>query len=264
MIPSGRGDASAPRDGHPEASRQEKRFPVPSTHRFGLITPSPNTVQEQEFSAVLPECVSLHTARIRFKNIDVESLVSCVDQLEAESCKLADADVGVIVFAAMAPSMVKGKGYDRDLIRRMEAASGKPATTAATAFVDALKHLGKRRIAIAAPWSAAINDLMIAFMEAHDLQVVASEFAGFSHGSDLVRGGSQKAYELGRQADRQEAEAIIMPGGNWPAMDIIEQLEAELGKPVLTNNATSLWAGLRLLGIRDGLHGCGRLLRDHL
>ena len=94
--------------------------------------------------------------------------------------------------------------------------------------------------------------------------VVASEFAGFAHGSDLVRGGSQKAYELGRQADRQDAEVIIMPGGNWPAMDIIEQLETELGKPVLTNNATSLWAGLRLLGIHDGLQGCGRLLRDHL
>ena len=234
------------------------------THRFGLITPSPNTVQEPEFTEVLPPFVSLHTARLSFKSIDIETLISCVDQLETESHKLADADVGVIVFAAMAPSMVKGKGYDRELIRRMEDASGKPASTAATAFVEALKHLGVRNIAIGAPWSEAINRLMVSFMEAHDFKVVASEFAGFTHGADLVKGGSQSAYELGRRADRPEAEAIIMPGGNWPAMNIIETLERDLGKPVLTNNATSIWAGLRLLKLQQGIPGYGRLLRDHL
>jgi len=30
-------------------------------------------------------------------------------------------------------------------------------------------------------------------------------------------------------------------------MSIVERLERELGKPVLANNAVSLWAGLRLL-----------------
>ena len=78
--------------------------------------------------------------------------------LELESRKLADAGVDVIVFAATAPTLAKGKGYDRELIKRMEDASGKPATTAATAFVDALTQLGARKIAIgtpgARPWTS--------------------------------------------------------------------------------------------------------------
>ncbi len=41
-----------------------------------------------------------------------------------------------------------------------------------------------------------------------------------------------------------------MPGGNWASMPIVEQLENDLGKPVIANNAVSLWAGLRLLKIQ--------------
>ena len=55
-----------------------------------------------------------------------------------------------------------------------------------------------------------------------------------------------------------------MPGGNWPSMSVVERLEDELGKPVLANNAVSLWAGLRLLKRGDSIPGYGRLLRDHL
>jgi len=47
-------------------------------------------------------------------------------------------------------------------------------------------------------------------------------------------------------------------------MLVVERLESELGKPMLVNNAVSLWAGLRLIGRRDSIQGYGRLLREHL
>jgi maleate isomerase len=55
-----------------------------------------------------------------------------------------------------------------------------------------------------------------------------------------------------------------MPGGNWNAMPMIERLESELGKPVICNNAVSIWAGLRLLKRGDSIAGYGCLLREHL
>ena len=47
-------------------------------------------------------------------------------------------------------------------------------------------------------------------------------------------------------------------------MSVVERLERELGKPVLANNAVSLWAGLRLLRRTDSIPGYGLLLREHL
>ncbi len=237
---------------------------VKKTHRFGLVTPSSNTIQEPEFSAALPPSVSLHTARVAYRDITPQEQERCVLELESECRKLADAEVGAIVFAATAPTLAKGKGYDRELIKRMEDASGRPASTSATAFVDALTLLGVKRIAIGAPWSKTMDRPMIDFMEAHGFTVVHSEVVGFVSAAELGRVGPETAYELGRKTDRPDAEAIIMPGGNWSSMPIVERLENDVGKPVLVNNAVSLWAGLRLLKRTDSIPGYGRLLRDHL
>ena len=105
---------------------------------------------------------------------------------------------------------------------------------------------------------------MVEFMEASGFEVVHSEVVGFVASIDLGRVGPETAYELGRRADRSDADAIVMPGGNWASMPVVERLENELGKPVLVNNAVSLWAGLRLLKRNDSISGYGRLLRDHL
>lgn len=237
---------------------------VEKTHRFGLLTPSSNTVQEPEFSAALPPTVSLHTGRVAYRDITPQEQMRCVLELESECRKLADAEVDAIVFAATAPTLANGKGYDRELIKRMEDAAGRPATTAATAFVEALTRLNVTRIAIAAPWSKTMDKPMVRFMEASGFEVVHSEVAGYVAGVELGRSEPETAYALGRRADRPAAQALLMPGGNWPAMSIVERLERELGKPVLANNAVSLWAGLRLLKHGDRITGHGLLLREHL
>ena len=234
------------------------------THRFGLLTPSSNTTQEPEFFAALPSDVTLHTGRVAYRDITPEEQMRCVLELESESRKLADAEVDVIVFAATAPTLAQGKGYDRELIKRMEDAAGRPATTAATAFVDALTLIGAKRIAIGAPWSRTMDKPMVAFMQASGFDVVHSEVVGFVASIELGRAGPETAYELGLRTDRPDADAIIMPGGNWRCMSIVERLEQKVGKPVLSNNAVSLWAGLRMLGRADGIPGYGTLLRDHL
>jgi maleate isomerase len=237
---------------------------VRKTHRFGLLTPSSNTTQEPEFTAALPPSVSLHTGRVSYRDITPAEQDRCVLELESECRKLADAEVDVIVFAATAPTLAKGKGYDRELIKRMESASGRPATTAATAFVDALTKLGVRKIALGQPWSKTMEKPMVAFMVAHGFEIVHSETVGIVSGVALGRIGPDAAYDLGRKTDRAEAEAVVMPGGNWVAMPMIERLERDLGKPVLCNNAVSIWAGLRMLKRNDSIPGYGRLLRDHL
>src|SRR5256885_13290945 len=237
---------------------------VEKTHRFGLLTPSSNTVQEPEFSAALPAAVSLYTARVAYRDITPQEQMRCVRELENECRKLADAEVDVVVFAATAPTLANGKGYDRELIKRMEDAAGRPATTAATAFVEALARLGVETIAIGAPWSKTMDKPMVDFMEMSGFKVVHSEVIGFVASIELGRVGPERAYELGRRADRPDADAVIMPGGNWPAMSVVERLERELGKPVLANNAVSLWAGLRLLQRGDRIAGYGLLLREHL
>jgi maleate cis-trans isomerase len=75
---------------------------------------------------------------------------------------------------------------------------------------------------------------------------------------------AQTAYDLGRQADRPEADAIFLACGNWMTMDIIEALERDTGKPVLSTNSCALWAMLNILGGHTAVPSYGTLLNDHL
>ena len=125
--------------------------------RIGLLVPSSSSVQERDFSKALPEDVTLHVARMRLSNVEAESTLRIVQEIETESKKLADVDVDVIVFPATAPSSRNGIGYDEELIKRISAASGKPATTAATALLEALRVLSIKTIVLGAPWSAPVN-----------------------------------------------------------------------------------------------------------
>src|ERR1700726_2212785 len=220
--------------------------------RIGLLVPSSSSVQERDIGRALPDDITLHVARMRLSNVDAESTLRIVQEIETESQKLADVDVDVIIFPATAPSSRNGIGYDQELIKRISAASGKPATTASTALLEALHVLAVKHIALGAPWSASVNQSVAAFIEANGVKVLAQEALGLV--SNL---------EIGRLVNRPAADAVTLACGNWSTFGIIDRLERDLGKPVLTTNQVSLWHALKMMGMRP-LGGLGVLLREHL
>ena len=231
--------------------------------RIGLLLPSSSTAQEWDIGRALPDHITLHVARMRLNNVDADSTLRVVQEIETESRKLADVDVDVIILPATAPSSRNGPGYDRELIDRITAASGKPATTASTALLEALRTLAVKRIALGAPWSAAVNQSVTAFLEANGIAVLAQEAMGIVRNLDIGLLDAQTAFDVGRQVDRPDADAVMLACGNWSTFGIIDALEQSLGKPVVTTNQVSLWHALKMLGAGP-LDGPGLLLRQHL
>lgn len=230
--------------------------------RIGLLVPSSNTTVEPEFYRALPPAVTLHVARLFLTQIAPDEILSIVQDLETQSRGLASADVDVIVLGATAPSFLKGLGYDRELIARIEAATGKRATTTSTALIAALRHLGVSRVVLGAAYDAKVNAIAQAFLEANGIEVLSAEGLGIVDNLAVGRLGGDSAYELARRIDRPDAEAIVLACTNWKTMDAIERLERELGKPVVSTTQASLWAALRVIGRIEGVPGYGRLLRD--
>lgn len=230
--------------------------------RIGLLVPSSNTTVETEFHRALPAGVTLHVARLFLTQIATDSIRDIVGDLETQSRNLASADVDVIVLGAAAPSFLKGLGYDREMIKRIEGATGKRATTTSTALVEALKHLGVSRIVLGAAYDDKVNAIASSFLEANGIEVLAAHGLGYVDNLAVGRLDVSSAYELARKIDRPDAEAIVLACTNWKTMDAIERLERELGKPVVSTTQVSIWAALRVVGRIEGMPGYGRLLRD--
>ena len=230
--------------------------------RIGLFVPSSNTTIEPEFYRALPPHVTLHVARLYLTQIATDSIENVVRDIDVQARNLASADVDVIVLGATAPSFLKGLGYDLEVTQRIELASGKPATTTSTALVKALGKLGVSRVALGAAYDDRVNGIAKNFLEASGVEVVNAKGLGMVDNLAVGRLDRDSALELAREIDCPEAEAIVLACTNWKTMDVLEQLEQELGKPVLSTTQVSIWAALRMIGETDPIQGYGKLLRE--
>jgi maleate isomerase len=230
--------------------------------RIGLMVPSSNTTVEPEFYRALPRDVTLHTARLYLTRIAPEAIEQMVEDMERQAKLLASADVDVIVLGATAPSFLKGLGYDRELIQKIEAATGKKATTTSTALIEALRLVGARRVVLGSAYDEKVNGIAKAFIEANGIEVLGMQ--GLSLVDNLVVGrlSADTAYDLALKVHRPAADAIALSCTNWQTMDAIERIERDTGKPVVSTTQASIWAALTAIGHDRPIEGYGRLLRE--
>ena len=233
-------------------------------HRVGLLIPSSNSLIEPEYYAVMPRSVSVHFARLSMTEVTDAGLTRQDEDVATQSRQLAAARVDVILFCLTAASFHKGLDYDAELKRRIEEQSGKPALTAARTIIDALRVLGVGRVALATPFVPEVTARSRRFLLDCGIDVVAAEGLAHVDNFSIALIEPETVRELVRRVDRSEAQAIVIPGGNMPCLGIVEAMEAELGKPVVTTNQAGIWALLGQLGGFNGLTGLGRLLREHL
>jgi maleate isomerase len=228
--------------------------------RIGLLVPSSNSTVEVEFYRALPSDVTLHVARCYLTKIEPASIARLIEDIDREAGYLASADVDVVVLGATAPSFLRGKGYDRELIVRLSKASGKPATTTSTALLAALTALGLKKLALSTAFKSEVNDIAIKFLSDNGFEIVASSGLGMVDNLQVGRLGPQTAIDAVRAVDTSEAEAVVLACTNWQSMGVLQELEKELGKPVLSTSQVTLWHALKLAGYRHGVKGFGGLL----
>jgi arylmalonate decarboxylase len=170
------------------------------------------------------------------------------------------AQPGVVLYACTSGSSLETGGYDRNLSERIARLSGAAASTTSTAVAAALRALGIRRPAVVTPYPDEINEREMAFFSELGFEPVSLE--SFREGDSLAipRIDPDDTARLALKADQPEADCVFISCTNLPTARIIERLETELGKPVVTSNQATLWLGLHALGVTAAVPGAGRLL----
>jgi maleate isomerase len=226
-------------------------------YQLGFIVPSWNTVMEYECWRMAPAGVSIHTSRLAHTGDNEEALLHMASMGPEGARLLADAKVNAICFGCTAASFVR-PGIDQELIKKIEAATQTPATTTSTAIKEAFLHLGVKRVSIASPYDEKTNDLFADFLRSVGFEVVSQK--GLNQCSPFLP--PEYAYQVAKEVDREETEAIIISCTNFRSLEVIEKLEGELNKPVVSSNMAALWKVLRLAGFKDKITGGGKLLNS--
>jgi maleate cis-trans isomerase len=164
----------------------------------------------------------------------------------------------VLVLAHTASSYTLGKEGEAKLVARLSKASGVPFITAFGSVLAALAHLGVKRVALGTPYAPDATLKSKAHLEAHGFAVPS--WGQLQNVKNIYEETLERACELARSVDRPEAEAVFMSGVGMPTVAVLEQLERELGKPVLSSASAMMWHALRSAGVKTPVPGFGRLL----
>jgi maleate isomerase len=227
--------------------------------KLGLIVPSWNTVNEYEFQQVIHPSISVHSMRIKITADDEENYTWMGTQVAGAAQLLAQAKVHAICYGCLAGGFVKGPAVDRQILKDIEDGTGIPAVTAALAVIDALEALNIKRISVASPYEQWLNEKLKIYLAGFGIEVLAFKGLGTQAHSGFT---PKQNAELAKEVDRTETQAIFIACSNFRTLEIIEPLEEELGKPIISSNLCSLWKMLRLLKDRRVLPRAGRLFHE--
>ena len=229
--------------------------------RIGFIAPG-STIETipVEFYKIVPEGVVIVFTCIGIRRLTKEDIGASLEGIEQAAAELARTKTDVIILGGSPPVIFGGFGFDRKIIERIGKVTAVPATTSQTLAVDALNALGVKKLVIASPFEENQNSLLKKFLEdsgfhVHNIKGLNMERIDYGM---LPRDAS---YNLAKEVCRGigDFDAVYLPCAQMPTVEIIDRLENDLGKPVITSVQAMIWGALKITGIRDAIKGYGRI-----
>lgn len=232
--------------------------------KIGILYPEHGYLDEELWGFAAPGVTPL-IARTRVQpNEKLSSLKKFAEDPDNDRTAqgFARIDVDSVAYACTAIGFIRGPGGDVDLNKRMSLASRAPATCTITASVEAMRFLGATKVAVGTPYSDELNDSLRKFLEHHGFQVVnlkGLNIVGNLDGAAVNDVSLQAVRKLAVGVNTVDAEVVYIPCTALRTLEIIESLEEDLGKPVISANQATMWHAQQLAGVNARLEGLGTL-----
>lgn len=248
--------------------------------RIGMFIVSSEAVPEAEWWAMVPPGVSVHAARVtaptpwaRWAND--RTSVELEDDLERGAKQFAAMRLSTVVIGHSSSSIVGGKGWDDVVVGRLSevVAPGTRVTTNGLDCQAALRASGVERPFLVFPAWFGDGTLTRGVDYFADHGFRPSGHMRFDPGrkwrevppGDLYAQGMgfeqdvESLYLQVRSACPSYADGVLIVGTGFRCVAILEALEHDIRRPVISANQASLWHSLRLVGTRTPVEGYGNL-----
>jgi maleate isomerase len=178
--------------------------------------------------------------------------------VEAGAKLLSDAQVDAVVFHCTAVSTFS-PSMGEDIEGRIARASGLPAISTSEAILTALRALKAKKIVLLTPYIDSVNAREVAFLEHHGFEVLEEVGLGVNTNAEMAKISPQVWVDLARNHQCEDADAYFISCTAVRSAEVIEEIEALVGRPVITSNQAMVWYALRKNAIADHQPGFGSL-----
>jgi maleate cis-trans isomerase len=182
-------------------------------------------------------------------------------RLQEGAAELKRRGVDSAMWACTSGSFVFGLDGARQQARAVQEFLGVPVSSTSLAFVEAVRALGLRRVAVAATYPVDIAALFEKFLGDCGIHVTNVSGLGIITAVEVAQLGREQVLALATANDHRDAETVLLPDTALHTIEWLEALEEGCGKPVLTANQVTVWQALRLAGHPARQRGLGRLFQ---
>lgn len=233
--------------------------PIVPRARLGFIIPSSNRMVEPQMARYAPAGVVPHFNRIGMTNRHKAPLDKLLPRILDAAELLGDSKCDITILQCTGTSMSGGVEAERNVIRAITQKTGRPAISAASSLMAAFAALGARRLVYTSESPQDGHEEKLRYLREAGFDIVADKTANLPSSDAYCTAPPQLWYDTALSLKRDNADCYFLSCANIHSIDVIEKIEAAVGKPVVTSNQAALWCALRTLGLDDKVAGLGRL-----
>lgn len=213
---------------------------------------------------VLPEdvrlCVlSLGVRRLRDEDLEIAH-AQILDKVEA----LDGEGVDVINVGGSPVVSLHGQAGHERLLADIAARTKRPYVTSLQAETEAIRAVGGSRVLIASPYPVRQTERRVDVLADEGIETAAHASLDIERTREIASLDpevvAQQAIQLGRE--HPEGDVIYLPCGSLPVVSVVDRIESETGRPVVTNVIAQVHACLVRAGFDRPIQGYGELLRS--
>ena len=238
--------------------------------KIGVIVPSTNTVVEHDCNALAVPGVTFHAGRFLVEAPDLSSDEAFLHFLERIRATIPGAVRDImtckpdyLLMGMSAETFWGGKDGNVAFEERVRQISGDLGiTSGADACNAALERLGVSSIACLTPYQPISDEQVYNYFSECGFDVKRVHGLRCSSATSIAAVEPDRLVEELRRLDGDDIDAIVQCGTNLSMVEVADQAERWLAKPVLAINATCIWHALRALDINDRFVGFGTMLRE--
>ncbi len=215
---------------------------------------------------VAPERFTFHSARMRMQEVTADELRLMDDASIDCATHLSDARCDVLAYACLVAIMARGQGYHRvaeERLAKVAADNGgaAPVVSSAGALVDTLHDLGARRTAIITPYAKPLTEAVADYIEGCDIEVCDTVSLEVTNNIAVGRLNPDTLPEIARGLRLDDVDAVVLSACvQMPSLAVIQQVEDQLGVPVLSAATATTRKILLALGLDPTVPRAGRAL----
>lgn len=228
---------------------------------IGRIEPS-MWFEGASWHAVLPGDVRVGVLSLGIGRLVPEEIERAHNQVLEKVAYLDRGDFDVINVGGSPVVSAHGRAGHERLLAEIGRIAHRPFVTSLQAELEGLRQVAGQRVAIASPYPKGHTSRRVAILEEESFEVVGHDSLDIERNQAIAMlDPEQVTRQAISVAERwPTADVLYVPCGSLPVVDSIARIEAETGKPVVTNVQAQVRACLSRLGYPRPVAGYGRLL----